>query len=117
MVVDYIQLIGVGPTKDSRERQVANMSRSLKLAAKENGMAVIALSQLNDDGQLRESRAIEQDADGVIYIVAKDDDHYLWIQKNRHGAKHGTISQMAEGVDRTGIELRFDKPNFRFTER
>ena len=117
VVVDYIQLIGVGPTRDSRERQVANMSRSLKLAAKENGMAVIALSQLNDDGQLRESRAIEQDADGVIYIVAKDEEHYLWIQKNRHGPKHGTISQMAEDVERTGIRLRFDKPNFRFTEK
>ena len=119
VAVDYLQLIGAAPQKgETRERQVANMSRQLKIAAKESGVLVIALSQLNEEGQLRESRAIEQDADGVVYVYKPDGDngHYLWLTKNRHGAKHGNVSQMVECAESEGIPLYFDARNFRFTE-
>lgn len=63
MAVDYIQLLtGVG---DNREQQVSSISKGLKSIALELGITVLALSQLNDDGRMRESRAISQDADGV----------------------------------------------------
>lgn len=62
-VVDYIQLLsGVG---DNREQQISSISKGCKAMAMENDAAVLALSQLTDDGKLRESRAIGQDADTV----------------------------------------------------
>lgn len=63
IVVDYIQrLSGKG---DNREQEIAGISSGLKSLAMELDCCVIALSQLNDDGKLRESRAIGQDADSV----------------------------------------------------
>lgn len=63
IVVDYIQLLsGVG---DNREQQIASISKVMKAMSLELDCAVIALSQLTDDGKLRESRAIGHDADSV----------------------------------------------------
>jgi replicative DNA helicase len=63
VVVDYIQLLsGIG---DNREQQVSSISKGLKAMALELEVAVLALSQLTDDGKLRESRAIGQDADTI----------------------------------------------------
>ena len=77
IVVDYIQLlIGVG---DNREQQIANISKGLKAIALELNCAVLALSQLTDDGKLRESRAIGQDADSV-WKLANDGDWKPLIQ-------------------------------------
>lgn len=117
IALDYLQLLGTIPGKDNRERQVANMSRALKIAAKESGVFIIALSQLNEEGQLRESRAIEQDADEVLYVIKSSGDHYLWLTKNRHGAKHGNVAEMVEKVEDEGIPLFFDAENFRFEEK
>lgn len=72
-VVDYIQLMHSSGTCDSRQEAVAQISNGLKTLAKELGVPVIALSQLNDDGRLRESRAIGQDADNVLKLVRPED--------------------------------------------
>lgn len=114
VMIDYIQLAGSAPSKDNRERQVAAMSRMFKVAAMESKVLVYVLSQLNDEGKLRESRAIEQDADGVVYVVAKDGHHYLWVSKNRRGPKHGDVKDIPTQLDRLGIKLDFDSANFRF---
>jgi replicative DNA helicase len=89
VVVDYLQLVK-GPQGDSREREVAEVSRSLRMLAMELDCVVVALSQLNDEGKLRESRAIGQDATAVWAIGkqeedAEDDRRTLHIPIQRNG--------------------------------
>ena len=74
IVIDYLQLIGAsgGPRKmENRQQEVADISRGVKAISRELNVPVIALSQLNDDGKLRESRAIGQDADNVWILDAE----------------------------------------------
>ena len=85
IVVDYIQLVTLSNVRDkSREQQVAEVSRTLKKLAKRHNCPVITASQLNDDGKVRESRAILQDADVLINVVPND---HLLLAKNRDGQR------------------------------
>ncbi len=104
IVVDYIQLVDSEESRDSRQEQIAKISRRLKTLARELPVPVIALSQLNravenrEDrrprmADLRESGAIEQDADIVLllhrpdYYDANDQPGIaeLIVAKNRNG--------------------------------
>lgn len=70
VIVDYIQLLEGDKRKgETREQELARTSRSLKQLAKKLKCPVISPAQLNDDGKLRESRAIGQDADVVLKII------------------------------------------------
>lgn len=64
VIVDYVQLMdsGIRDKGASREQHVAHISRSMKKLAKRYGVAFVLLSQLNDQGQTRESRSLEHDA-------------------------------------------------------
>jgi len=83
VVIDYLQLMTSGKKVESRQQEVSEFSRALKLLAKELGVPVIALSQLNRGPEqradkkpaladLRESGSLEQDADIVILLHRED---------------------------------------------
>ncbi|MDQ4005869.1 MAG: replicative DNA helicase [Actinomycetota bacterium] len=104
IIVDYLQLMSSHQRVDNRQQEVAEISRSLKLLAKELDIPVIAVSQLNRDPErrtdkrpqladLRESGAIEQDSDVVMFIhrdplsdeLDKKTSAELIIAKHRNG--------------------------------
>ena len=79
VVIDYIQLMSSGKKVESRQQEVSEFSRALKLLAKELNIPVVALSQLNRQAEqskdkrpelshLRESGSLEQDADVVVLL-------------------------------------------------
>ncbi|MFN7628548.1 MAG: DnaB-like helicase C-terminal domain-containing protein, partial [Pirellula sp.] len=79
IVIDYLQLIEPDSSKDPRQEQVAKIARRLKMLAREQNVPVLCLSQLNRQAEdskdhrprlshLRESGAIEQDADVVMFV-------------------------------------------------
>jgi replicative DNA helicase len=96
VVVDYLQLVTVDGKRrqENRTQEVTEVSRGLKAIASDLNIPVIALSQLNGDGEMRESRAIEHDASLVLTIEMdkeklKSEENVpaeIHINKNRNGA-------------------------------
>ncbi|MCW0484048.1 replicative DNA helicase [Gaoshiqia sediminis] len=97
VIIDYLQLVKPTDKKAIREQQVSEISRTLKETALGEDLPIIALSQLNRDvekradkepntADLRESGALEQDAD-VILFLWEDDKLRLKVGKNRRGKK------------------------------
>lgn len=97
IIVDYLQLVPPDKAIANREQQVATISRSLRALALELDVPVVALSQLNREGDSRESMAIEQDASIVLKLQYRDDverqdgNALLRVDKNRNGAAHVVI--------------------------
>lgn len=101
IVVDYLQLVRPTDPKANRSEQIGDISRSLKLLARETGACVVAMAQVNREGtkhadgkprmtDLRESGSIEADADQVILLHHPDEklpEIEVLVDKNRHGPK------------------------------
>ncbi len=104
VVIDYLQLMQSESHSDNRAQEVGEISRGIKLMAKEFGVPVLTCAQLNravesrKEGvpqlsDLRDSGSIEQDADSVMFLHRKENEEskvQVIIAKNRHGAT-GTV--------------------------
>lgn len=100
IVVDYLQLMeSTGKSERKRHEEIARWTRALKVMAKTFDVPVLVLSQLNRESarggkpslaDLRESGAIEQDAD-VVLLLHREDEHLdelnMLVAKNRHGMR------------------------------
>jgi len=124
VMIDYLQLMSGNPKVTSREQQISEISRNLKKLAKDLSVPVVALSQLNRAvetrgskdkrpqlSDLRESGAIEQDADTIIFIYR--DDYYNTEDPSVAGLAELIVAKQRNGP--TGrIKVRWTKSCTRF---
>ncbi|MCL2562387.1 MAG: replicative DNA helicase [Rikenellaceae bacterium] len=130
IVIDYLQLMtGSSDTKGNREQEVASISRSLKAIAKELNIPIIALSQLNRSvesrsgskrpqlSDLRESGAIEQDADIVAFIHRPE---YYGMNFDENNMPTAGMAEIIVAKHRNGetrtVHLKFRKEQARFLD-
>lgn len=124
IIVDYIGLMEVEKTLE-RHEGISRISRSLKALSKELEVPVMVLSQLNRDvdkrpdkrpllSDLRESGAIEQDADMILFILRPE----VYNIKDENGNSQEGRAEIIIGKQRSGptgnIDLYFDKKSLRF---
>ena len=131
IIIDYLQLMtgGTQDSKGNREQEVAFISRTLKAIAKELNVPIIALSQLSRATELRggskrpqlsdlrESGAIEQDADIVAFIHRPE---YYGINQDENGMPTAGMAEIIIAKHRNGavtdVNLRFLKDQARFAD-
>jgi replicative DNA helicase len=129
VIVDYLQLMTGPDNAGSREQEVSNISRSLKSIAKELNVPIIALSQLNRSvemrggtkrpllSDLRESGAIEQDADMVVFIHRQEK---FGMTEFEDGSSTKGIAEIILAKNRNGpvddVRLRFREEKAQFVD-
>lgn len=127
IVIDYLQLIEPDNPKDPRQEQVAKIARRLKGMARSEEVPVLCLSQLNrqaEEGkdhrprmsQLRESGAIEQDADVVMFVHREE-----YYHRGDDALQYAGQAELIIAKQRNGpvgeIELTWEKDYTRFSDR
>ncbi len=133
IVIDYMQLMTTGKRVESRQQEVSEISRSIKLLAKELSVPVVALSQLNRGPEqrvdkkpmisdLRESGAVEQDSDVVLLLHRPDAIDYdsprggevdLIVGKHRNGPTRTlTLAHQLHLSRFANMAREFANPNF-----
>lgn len=122
VIIDYLQLMSAGSDKGNREQEISSISRSIKGIAKELDVPIIALSQLSRNvetrggdkrpllSDLRESGAIEQDADIVAFIYRAE---YYGITEHPDGIDTAGLGELILAKHRHGaldtIKMKFVK--------
>ena len=125
IVLDYLQLMSYEGKTDSRQQEISALSRHLKLLAREMDCPVIVLSQLSRAPEqrtdhrpqlsdLRESGAIEQDADIVLFLYR--DDYYEKENSEKPGVCEVIIAKQRSGPTGT-VELMWLEKYTRFADK
>jgi replicative DNA helicase len=128
VIVDYMQMMHSGGKVESRQQEISHISRSLKALAKELTVPVVALSQLSRQvevrggekkpqlADLRESGAIEQDADVVMFVYRPA--HALGVDRDKEGNDISNMAEIIVAKQRNGptgsIRLAFVREFARF---
>lgn len=113
-MIDYLQLIKADDTRMNRQEQVATITKKIKIASRQLGLITILLAQLNRESEkradgrpklsdLRESGAIEQDADIVMLLHTDSEDSLqleVIVAKNRKGKKGSAIMAFDKATSR-----------------
>lgn len=122
IVIDYLQLMSSGRRIDNRVQEVSEMTRALKIMAKDLNVPVLTLSQLSRGTEartghkpmlsdLRESGSIEQDADIVLFLYRED---YYEQSEENHNQATCIVAKNRHGA--TGdIPLHWDGPHTKFS--
>jgi replicative DNA helicase len=103
VIVDYLQIVSIEGV-DNRENAISEITRRLKVSASVNKLVLLTASQLNDEGRLRESRAIGMHSNQIIYVEHLKTKSQVTVKKNRRGPKdyridiimHGETSRIEE---------------------
>ena len=98
-IIDYVQLVNLRAmtSNETREQHVSEITRKMKAMALQCHIAVITASQLNDDGKLRESRAIGHHSDHVWKVIHGDEGSILHVVKNRSGERNVSVPILMQG--------------------
>jgi replicative DNA helicase len=96
IAVDYLQIINM-PNIDNRETAISEAARRLKTCAMKHKSVLFTASQVNDEGKLRESRAIGMHSDQVVQIEHYKDKSRVIVKKNRRGARNYLINVEMNG--------------------
>ena len=121
VVIDYLQLMSSGRRIDNRVQEVSEITRNLKVMAKELDVPIITLSQLSRSpdkrtgrwSDLRESGSIEQDADLVMFLYR---DEYYNDDSEDKGVAEVIVAKNRHGATDT-VKLAFDGQHTRFLSR
>ncbi|HNR20214.1 MAG TPA: replicative DNA helicase [Bacteroidia bacterium] len=129
IIIDYLQLMTAGNDSGNREQEISTISRSLKAIAKELEVPIICLSQLSREvekrggtkkpqlSDLRESGAIEQDADMVMFIYRPE---YYGLTENEEGGDTRGQAEIIVAKNRQGslksVNLKFIGQFTKFTD-
>lgn len=123
--IDYLQLLNAREMSDNREQEIAAISRSNKAMAKDEDIAVLALAQVNRDcekrpdkrpllSDLRESGAIEQEADSVIFVYR--DDYYRPKDQEKDDKAEFIVSKLRDNGGPGTVYVKFDPKTTTFHE-
>jgi replicative DNA helicase len=124
VIVDYLQLMTSGTSVENRVQEVSQISRALKVLARDLEVPIIALSQLSRAveqrhdkrpilSDLRESGSIEQDADVVMFVYR--DEYYNGEESDQQGIAEVLIAKHRNGAT-DGIKMSFTKRFAKFAD-
>ncbi|MCI8413834.1 MAG: replicative DNA helicase [Clostridia bacterium] len=126
VMVDYLQLMTSGDRVESRQQEISTITRTMKIAAKELNVPILLLSQMSREvekrtnkrpqmSDLRESGAIEQDADIIMFIYREYDKDDPAVDEEKRNKVELVIAKHRNG-ETGNVELRWDGPTVRFLD-